>query len=122
MENWIKQSFNQAGLFCATEDKSRFGILPGLILDFSLFPGLYISDELDISDNFSTLPAMARLNDEDEWEYEFIQAVAIFQIDSFLQRGEQVMLAYDDNGLYFHPLLAEKIQASPNHTRVHRKI
>ncbi|AUI88523.1 hypothetical protein BS333_19620 [Vibrio azureus] len=122
MENWIKQAFNQNGPFEATDDKSRFGILPGLILDFTLFPGLYIHDDLDISDDLQTTPAMVRLNGEDEWEFEFLHAVAVHQVESCLGQGEQIMLAYDKTGLYFHPLLAEKITNSEPLPRLHRQL
>lgn len=122
MDNWIKQSFKQPGLFEETEDKSRFGILPGLILDFSVFPGLFIHDDLDVADDLKTTPAMVWLNGEDEWEYEFLQAIALHQVDGVVQRGEPVLLAYDDSGLYFHPLLVEKIKNSPEQPRLHRQL
>ena len=122
MDNWIKQAFKQTGPFEETEDKSRFGILPGLILDFSVFPGLFIHDDLDVADDLQTTPAMVWLNGEDEWEYEFLQAIALHRVDGVVQRGEPVWLAYDDDGLYFHPLLAEKIKNSPQQPRLHRQL
>lgn len=122
MDNWIKQAFHQPGAFEVTEDKSRFGILPGLILDFTLFPGVFIHDDMEIADDFQTTAAMVRLNREDEWEYEFLHAVAVEQVASLEQEGERVVLAYDDDALYFHPVLAQKIKDCPAFPRLHRKL
>ncbi|WP_311568468.1 hypothetical protein [Photobacterium arenosum] len=121
MENWIKQSFLQQGPLAEVAKTKFYSDEPRVILDFTLFPGVYISDELEITENIDTLPAMVRF-DEEDWEYEFVQAKPLHRVAAAIQSGEQVWLAYDDEALYFHPDLAYKIQHADQHIRIHRKL
>ena len=121
MEKWIKQSFQQPGPLSEVAKTKFYSDEPKVILDFTLFPGVYISDELEITVNIETLPAMVRFNEED-WEYEFVQAKPLHRVADAIQSGEQVWLAYDDEALYFHPDFAYKIQYTDQHIRIHRKL
>ncbi|MDO6707524.1 hypothetical protein [Photobacterium sp. 1_MG-2023] len=122
MDNWIKQSYQQPGPLAEVQKTKYYSDEPRVILDFTIFPGVYISDDLGITDDFETLPAMVRMTDEEDWEYEFIQAEAVPMVLGAIQSGEQIWLAYDDEALYFHPDLAQKIQQANSHIRMHRKL
>ena len=117
--NWHYQSYQGNAFFAATGTWENMPRTPHLLFDFSIYPGLYIYDDLDLYDSFESHHAMLDTTGRGNYEYEFIQATPFTPSPT---NTTERHLMYDDKGLYLSDVLLKALQARQPITIIHRKL
>lgn len=115
--NWMKQTYMGTELFSHNVKVDTLLKTPDLLFDFTIFPGLYVSDTLDLDESFESQHAMVSVTTKENYGYEFIQAMP-----KGLQSDVIAHIMYDETGLYFSEALANALKNCKPVTIMHRQL
>ncbi|WP_199483178.1 hypothetical protein [Vibrio owensii] len=115
--NWIKQTYLGSELFSHNVKVDSLLKTPDLLFDFTIYPGLYVSDDLDLDEVFESHHAMVSVSSKENYGYEFIQAVPKGQSSDSTSHIE-----YDEIGLYLSEALVNALISCKPITVMHRQL
>ncbi|WP_061036016.1 MULTISPECIES: hypothetical protein [Vibrio] len=115
--NWKKQTYLGSELFSHNVKVDSLLKTPDLLFDFTIYPGLYVSDDLDLDEVFESHHAMVSVSSKENYGYEFIQAVPKGQSSDSTSH-----IAYDESGLYLSEALVNALISCKPITVMHRQL
>lgn len=115
--NWKKQTYLGSGLFSHNVKVESLLKTPDLLFDFTIYPGLYVSDDLDLDEAFESHHAMVSVTSKENYGYEFIQAVPKGQSSDSISH-----ITYDESGLYLSEALVNALINTKPVTVMHRQL
>ncbi|AXB34561.1 hypothetical protein DSB67_24870 [Vibrio campbellii] len=116
--NWIKQTYLGSELFSHNVKVDSLLKTPDLLFDFTIYPGLYVSDDLDLDEVFESHHAMVSvITSKENYGYEFIHAVPKGQSSDSIAH-----ITYDESGLYLSEALVDALISCKPVTVMHRQL
>ncbi|AYO23229.1 hypothetical protein D0856_25495 [Vibrio owensii] len=115
--NWIKQTYLGSELFSHNVKVDSLLKTPDLLFDFTIYPGLYVSDDLDLDKVFESHHAMVSVSSKENYGYEFIHAVPKGQSSDSISH-----ITYDESGLYLSEALVDALISCKPVTVMHRQL
>ena len=120
--NWHYQSYMGNEFFAATTTIENIPRAPDLLFDFSIYPGLYINDDLELDESFESYNAMLDTTSKENYGYEFIQATPFTTSSTNASANSLGHLMFDENGIYLSDELLKALQACKPNSIIHRKL
>ncbi len=115
--NWMKQTYMGKELFSHNVKVETLLKTPDLLFDFTIYPGLYVSDALELDEIFESHHAMVSVTSKENYGYEFIQA-----IPKGLPSDTIAHITYDETGLYLSEALVNELKDCKPVTIMHRQL
>ncbi|MBE8568051.1 hypothetical protein CWO33_22180 [Vibrio splendidus] len=115
--NWKKQTYLGAELLSHNLKVDNLLKNPDLLFDFTIYPRLYVSVDLDLDEVFESHHAMVSVTSKENYGYEFIQAVPKAQLSDGTSH-----MTYDESGLYLSEALVNALINCKPVTVMHRQL